>query len=292
MENRNVQDDTLRVMTFNLLTSTKKRRTHPWRLRKRMVARIFRQFRPHVVGTQEANLPQLRELAEILPDYDFLGEGNLSGTALQGSVRNWYCATFYRRDAIRPAEEGDTYWLSPTPDVPASQFGFATRPRVASWQTFEHIPSGRTFVFGNTHLEAVGGWHRRKSALLLREYVDLKLDELGKDTPLFLTGDFNALADSTEIQALQMTRGYRYPLYDAWAATGGSGRDGATFRGLGLRDRLGNLLLGPRRIDYVFYRPELEVRDVRRVDFDPMVRRECARPSDHFPVLAEFKLDA
>ena len=34
-------DHNLRVMTFNLLTSTKKRRTHPWRLRKRNIARII-----------------------------------------------------------------------------------------------------------------------------------------------------------------------------------------------------------------------------------------------------------
>ena len=55
-------------MTFNLLTSTKKQRSHPWRLRRRSVARIFQRYQPDVVGTQEANLSQLRELAELLPD--------------------------------------------------------------------------------------------------------------------------------------------------------------------------------------------------------------------------------
>ena len=286
-----MQDTAIRVMTFNLLTSTKKQRTHPWRLRKRMVARIFERFRPHVVGTQEANLPQLLELAELLPDYEFLGEGNLSGTDRSGSLSDWYCATFFRRDAIRPAEEGDSYWLSPTPDVPASQFNFGTRPRVVSWQTFEHIPSGREFVFGNTHLEAVGSWHRRKSALLLREYIDLKVNELGDDTPLFLTGDFNAEETSPEIRSMQLEGGYRYPLYDAWRESGLASPDaGATFRGLGLRDRLGRMIMGPRRIDYVFYRPQLEIRNVQRIDFDDMVRRECLRPSDHFPVMAEFSL--
>jgi endonuclease/exonuclease/phosphatase family metal-dependent hydrolase len=58
---------------------------------------------------------------------------------------------------------------------------------------------------------------------------------------------------------------------------------------MGLRDRIGNLLLGPRRIDYVFYRPQLDVTAVRRIDF-PRPTHASAVPSDHYPVLAEFQL--
>jgi endonuclease/exonuclease/phosphatase family metal-dependent hydrolase len=194
---------TLRVMTFNLLTSTQLRRSHPWRLRKRSVARIFREYAPDVVGTQEANLAQLRELAELLPEYDFVGEGNLSRTDLSDSVHNWYCAIFYRRDRVRPAEdESDTWWLSPTPGVPASRFAPGTRPRVATWQTFELLGGGQPFVMGTTHLEAFSGLSRRRSALALRDYVTARVRQLGDDTPLFLTGDFNAADNSRELRTL------------------------------------------------------------------------------------------
>jgi len=289
-----VQESCLRVMTFNLLTSTKKSRSHPWRLRKRSVARIFRRFQPDVVGTQEANLPQLLELAELLPDYEFYGEGNLSGTELSGSLDNWYCAIFYRRETVRPAEEeGETYWLSPTPNVPASQFHLGTRPRVATWHTFEHIPSRRDFIFGTTHLEALNGLHRLKSAQLLRDYIGQQVRRLGEDTPVFLTGDFNAVAESPAIQLLDGRRRGRRFLFDAWQEAGSRDpEDGATFAGLGMRDRLGKLLLGPRRIDYVFYRPRLSLLQVQKVDFEPMALRESARPSDHFPVLADFQISA
>ncbi len=57
----------LRVMTFNLLTSTKQKRRHPWRLRRRNIARIFREWQPDVVGTQEANFRQLKELSDHPP---------------------------------------------------------------------------------------------------------------------------------------------------------------------------------------------------------------------------------
>lgn len=281
----------LRVMTFNLLTSTKKQRTHPWRIRKRSVARIFNRYRPDVVGTQEANLHQLQELAELLPDYEFLGEGNL-GRLMSHSCHNWYCAIFYRRDTVRPAEgDGDTYWFSPTPEVPASQFHLGTRPRLVTWQTFEHIATNRTFVFGTTHLEAVNPRHRLKSAALLREYVQQKVAELGEQTPLFLTGDFNAVAESPEIQSLSLVQSGSGALRDVWMQTGVSDpAAGATFRGLGMRDRISNLMLGPRRIDYVFYRPQLLVRTVERVDFDTLHGNERAVASDHYPVVADFCL--
>lgn len=284
-------DHPLRVMTFNLLTSTKKQRSHPWRLRRRSIARIFRRYEPDVIGTQEANLAQLRDLATLLPEYEFLGEGNL-GQLQSTSANNWYSAIFYRWDRVRPAEgEGEAYWLSPTPDVPASQFHLGTRPRVATWQRFEHLASGRDFLFGTTHLEAANPTHRRKSARLLREYIDRRVKELGDEIPVFLTGDFNAGENSREIRTMRGGNGGRVRLYDVWQEAAAAGATAsATFRGLGLRDRVGRMLAGPRRIDYVFYRPQLEIAAVTRVDFEALLSRECTMPSDHYPVLADFRL--
>jgi endonuclease/exonuclease/phosphatase family metal-dependent hydrolase len=279
-------------MTFNLLTSTKKKRTHPWRLRRRNVARLIRRMRPDVIGTQEANMQQLRDLAALLPEYDFVGEGNL-GRAREDSERSWYCAIFYRRDRVRPVDPDDpreSYWLSPTPHVPASQYSLGTRPRLVTWTTFETLAKGKMFVFGTTHLEAVNSWHRRRSARQLRLQVSRKVAELGADVPVFLTGDFNAVAGSPEIRAMGTADGELEPMYDAWTAAGADEAVGGTFRGLGLRDRVGHRLLGPRRIDYVFFRPQLAVRSVDRVDFRGLDHRESALPSDHFPVLAEFEL--
>ncbi len=284
----------LRVMTFNLLTATKKRRSHPWRLRKRNIAKIIESQRPDVVGTQEANFQQLCELAELLPQYDFLGEGNL-GQDQAHSESSWYCATFYRKDRVRPVDspsESETEWLSPTPDVPASQYNLGTRPRLVTWNTFELIGSGRQFVFGTTHLEAISSWHRKKSAVQLRDYISRKVEAMGSDTPVFLTGDFNAVSSSPEIRAMGADLGNNTtPMFDAWAeARNSDDSTGGTFRGLGLRDRVGPKLLGPRRIDYVFFRPRLAIQSVRRIDFEGLEHRESALPSDHYPVLAEFSL--
>lgn len=296
MECNTLSDNILRVMTFNLLTATKKRRSHPWRLRKRNIARIFERMQPDVVGTQEANYKQLLELAELLPDYAFVGEGNL-GPERADDEGSWYCAIFYRKDRVRPVggdQAADVLWLSPTPEVPASQYHLGTRPRLVTWHTFELVDSGRKFVFGTTHLEAVNRWHRQRSARQLRDYVNRKVEEMGPLVPVFLTGDFNAGAGSREIRAMVAQHDQDEPLYDAWAEAGReqapTAARSATFRGLGLRDRVGHRLLGPRRIDYVFFRPRLTIRAVNRVDYEDMEHREYALPSDHYPVLAEFAL--
>ena len=95
----------------------------------------------------------------------------------------------------------------------------------------------------------------------------------------------------TEIRAMEEDREALEPMYDAWAETRGhDDPDGGTFRGLGLRDRLGHMLLGSRRIDYVFFRPRLTVKSIDRIDFSGMEHRPRALPSDHFPVVAEFSL--
>jgi endonuclease/exonuclease/phosphatase family metal-dependent hydrolase len=276
-------------MTFNLLTSTKKRRSHPWRLRRRNIAKIIANLAPDVIGTQEANYAQLRELADLLPDYAFVGEGNL-GRDQAHSERNWYCATFYRKNRVRPVE-GETEWLSPTPEVPASQYSLGTRPRLVTWNTFELVGTGREFVFGTTHLEAVNSWHRKKSAVQLRRFISRKIAEMGEDTPVFLTGDFNATSGSPEIRAMGADLGDDLvPMFDAWAEANENEEAGSTFRGLGLRDRVGHRLLGPRRIDYVFFRPRLEIHSIDRIDYADLEHREQALPSDHYPVLAEFSL--
>ncbi|MEZ4386640.1 MAG: endonuclease/exonuclease/phosphatase family protein [Candidatus Krumholzibacteriia bacterium] len=282
--------DVLRVMTYNLLSAEKKRR-FPWEDRRDGIVEIFERLAPDVVGTQEANRRQIEDLQDRLPGYGVYGEGNL-GPAGARQDDSWYSAIFYRKDRVRRLPgPGDRFWLSPRPEQPASRFALASRPRVAVWSMFEHLQTGRHFLFGTTHLEAFLPGHRREGVRLLQEYIGAKLRELGEDVPVFLTGDFNAAAHTVEIQRLQNPSVLGPGLQDAWRAAGqDESRDAATFRGLDLRDRVGNWLLGHRRIDYVFFRPELEIHSIERVDYAEYLDDQSMQPSDHDPVLAAFKL--
>jgi endonuclease/exonuclease/phosphatase family metal-dependent hydrolase len=277
-------------MTYNLLSAEKKRR-FPWQDRCDGIVELFDRLAPDVVGTQEANQRQIQDLQERLPDYGVYGEGNLGpdDAAHEGS---WYSAIFYRKDTVRRLPgPGDRFWLSPVPEQPASRFALASRPRVAVWSVFEHRGTGRPFLFGTTHLEAFMPGHRREGVRLLQQYVGRKLRELGEEMPVFLTGDFNAQAGAAEIQRLQLESVHGPGLVDAWQAAGHpDDRHAATFRGLDLRDRLGNWLLGHRRIDYVFFRPTLEIASIERVDYARYLDAASVPPSDHDPVLASFRM--
>ncbi len=56
---------------------------------------------------------------------------------------------------LDPDNGADALWLSPTPEIPASQFYLGTRPRLVNWHTFALAGCDQQFVFGTTHLEAV-----------------------------------------------------------------------------------------------------------------------------------------
>jgi endonuclease/exonuclease/phosphatase family metal-dependent hydrolase len=288
-----LSDDNLRVMTYNLLSARKKQRRFPWELRRDSVVSLLERLQPDLVGTQEANLQQIHDLQALLPDYGVVAAGNLGPQRAQHHG-NWYSAIFYRRDRVqRVPSPGECFWLSPRPEQPASRFALASRPRVAVWSVFAHRGTGRRLLFGTTHLEAFMPGHRREGARLLQSYIGRKLRELGEDMPVFLTGDFNARASTHEIRHLQADSLAGPRLHDAWLEAGLSDdRAAATFRGLDLRDRFGNWLLGHRRIDYVFYRPRLELERVERVDYSRYLAARSVPPSDHDPVLASFRLAA
>jgi len=290
MENSLLSQHDLRVMTYNLLSAEKKR-NFPWEQRRDGIVELFQRLQPDVVGTQEANYRQIMDLRDRLPEYHVFGEGNL-GPGRARHDDSWYSAIFYRRDRVRRlTNPGDRFWLSPQPERPASRFALASRPRVAVWSTFEHLDTGRPFLFGTTHLEAFHPGHRRQGVRLLQEYIGRKLRELGEEMPVFLTGDFNAEADTAEIRHLQMDSSHGPALHDVWREAGlAESRAAATFRGLDLRDRVGNWLLGHRRIDYVFFRPHLEIQSVEKVDYAQYLAQGAVPPSDHDPVLASFKL--
>ncbi len=286
-----MSDDVLKVMTYNLLSAEKKRRRFPWADRRGSVADLITRVDPDVIGTQEANFAQIRDLQDRLPRYGLIAAGNL-GPGRAEHDGNWYSAVFYHRERIERFEQpGERFWLSPQPDRPASRFALASRPRVAVWAMLRHRATRRRFLFGTTHLEAFMSGHRREGARLLQEYVGRKLRELGEEMPVFLTGDFNARADTAEIRRLKLDSTAGPALHDAWREAGlGETREAATFRGLDLRDRVGNWLLGHRRIDYVFFRPRMDIDGVERVDYARYLGLDQVPPSDHDPVLASFRL--
>jgi endonuclease/exonuclease/phosphatase family metal-dependent hydrolase len=257
----------LRVMSFNLRTSTIFDLTNTWGLRKGVLVRAIRTFHPDLLGTQECRPQQARYLRDALDDYGFVGVGRNDGDDSGEMV-----AIFYRKATFARQDHGH-FWLSTTPSDPGSQSWDTLLPRMVSWAKLKRRDTGESVYLFNTHFSAFGDQARRESARVLRQ----KIDTIAGAAPVIVTGDFNADEGSAPHNIM----------LDA-------GRDDAarladTFRDVfpRRRDRLGTLhgfdgRANNDRIDWILASIVFEARSaaIKRYHDDGRY------PSDHFPVTA------
>ncbi len=74
-----------------------------------LVADLIRRHEPDLIGLQEAELYQARDLIKLLGEYDWIGVGRDDGKE-QGEAT----AILFRKSRFELVS-GQTFWLSPTP---------------------------------------------------------------------------------------------------------------------------------------------------------------------------------
>lgn len=260
----------IRVLSYNVRYASPGDGRDVWANRVDAVAETIREA--DAAGLQEVTFPQLQDLRDRLPEYDWYGVGREDGQ--RGGEFSPVC---FRRQRFRVVDRG-TFWLSPKPEEAGSRGWDAALPRILSWVVLEDERSGREFRFGSTHFDHRGVEARRESARLIRR----RLQRVPSDQPVILAGDFNCGPGSEPYQALVRPG----------VASAGAFRDA--------RDVGGEAVHGPestwngftqivpgRIIDHVFVAGP--VRPVRLEVGDP--KTEAGRfASDHLPVFASVKL--
>lgn len=258
------------VMTFNLRRSSWTDSKNAWRFRKRSVAEAIMRSDADFIGTQEGLPLMLKELDTLLPGYARIGQGR------DGGSKGEHCAIYYAKERWKPAESG-TFWLSVTPELPASRGWGAMFPRICTWAVFESADEGfpRLAVY-NVHLDHISGLARERGAALAAARLVERRAASG--VPAVLVGDFNS---SPRRPAVAQLSAPMFSLVDAYdELPGGAAAAGATyhaFRGGGE---------GGKPIDYIF------ATDDTRID-RVVVDREKYRgryPSDHYPIVAHITL--
>jgi endonuclease/exonuclease/phosphatase family metal-dependent hydrolase len=157
-----------------------------WEQRRPVLAELLERERPCVLGTQEGHFRQVRDVAHDLPTgYEWIGEGR------EGGSQSEFMAVFYDSVRLTPLEYAH-FWLSDTPDVIGSTTWGNRAPRMATWVRFAHSATSAEFIVLNTHLDNWSENARRNAAGLLAETV-----EWFGHTPVVVTGDFNAAAESS-----------------------------------------------------------------------------------------------
>ena len=252
------------LMSFNIRTSSADDGANAWNHRAAHATALIASQAPDILGLQEAQSDQVEFLRERLPAYRFIARSREADASVGEAVPLLFHS---ERWALDPAEHG-TFWLSDTPDLPASKSWGNNFPRIVTWARLVHRQSGRGLYVYNLHLDHESENARARSAeLVLRRVTSRRYPD-----PVVVLGDFNAEPGSAVLRTLQSGEPR---LRDSYTPKGSG--DGTFHAFSGDRD-------GPR-IDYILVAAHLEVLHASIVH-DVAGGRY---PSDHFPVQASVR---
>lgn len=260
------QNENIKVMTYNIRCGycEDSSDVNNWSKRKYLVAYVIKNHNPDLIGLQEAEQFQIKDLVEMLDDYDWIGVGREDGKEKGESA-----AIIYRKNRF-VLEEQKTLWLSETPELVSKGWDAALN-RTVTIVKLKDLKSSKEFYFFNTHFDHIGEIARTESSRLIIS----EIDKLAASYPVILTGDFNYTSRSD---------GYKIiieKLSDAKTISKNESIGGSiTFNGFGKDIQPDN------KIDFIFVNDKTEV--INHI-IDTTTYNDLY-PSDHYPVISELKL--
>lgn len=200
--------DKMKVMSFNLRVEADIDGINHLDHRKGRILEAIHKEKPDLIGFQECRDGTRAWLRDALTDYVLVGCGRYEGYKGEGAP------LAFRKDKFEMVAM-ETFWLSSTPNVPASIYAGSdqsTCPRIATSVTLKPEGYDGTILFVNVHTDHKGSMSRILASAQLLEYMSKK------NLPSVLTGDFNALPNSTEIRMLTASKDF--PMIDATVNVG------------------------------------------------------------------------
>jgi len=260
--------ESITVMSYNIRFDTPRDGINAWPHRKDAVAEMMGpKYGSDIIGVQEAEDHQVREIQERLPDYSWVGVGRADG-----KTSGEYSPIFYRSDRFKVLEN-DTFWLSEEPNKPGSKSWDAAITRIVTWAKFSDRQTGQTFYVLNTHFDHRGEEARVRSSKMMVDFVS-GLDE---NIPVIITGDLNVTETDRAYSVIADAPGISDARYVS--ETGHEGPT-ATF------NNWKRLRPPESRIDYIFVSDGVRVLNHRILDD----RYDGRFPSDHLPVISDLVL--
>lgn len=250
------------IVSFNIRYGTPGDGENKWKSRRDRVFSIFKKYKEGIIATQEALPLQIDEILEEVPQ---LGVVYRSRTEVDKAGES--NAIFYNKENWRVVTH-ETFWLSSTPEKPASKSWGNSLPRISTQVIFQHRTTGKTIKILNTHLDRASKNSRLRSVELILRTLMTETDA----TPTVLLGDFNAAFDDDIIVRIKEF------FKDAYQ---GDELEGCTFHGWNGGSHC-------QRIDYIFY-DKSEKFSLSSFKIDQWKSKQLY-PSDHYPLVATFQL--
>ncbi|MFO8056086.1 MAG: endonuclease/exonuclease/phosphatase family protein [bacterium] len=256
----------LRVMSLNIRCIALEDGADMWFFRSEEVGDYILRHDPDLMGLQEVKALQHQDLQRMLSGYESFGRPRMDGRLLGER-----CKVFYKSSRLKLLQHG-TFWLSTTPDKAGSKSWDSLFPRIVTWGKLRDLKTGKEFYIFNTHFDHAGRKARLESAKLLSR----KVEEIAGESPVVITGDFNATPDSKPYQV--MTSSFRDGRKVSKSPPQGPSATSWSFQPRPKREK---------RIDYIFVSEGMEV-----LSYAVLAETygKDRRPSDHKAVLARLRV--
>ncbi len=254
----------LTVVSYNIRYGSADDGQNSWEFRKHATPAMIDSLKPDLLGLQESLRFQIEYILEHCPDYAFYGVGRDDG-----GIEGEHTAILYNRNVFTFLE-GDTYWLSETPDVPSKGWD-SNHHRTATIALLEHNETGRKVYYVNTHLDHEGVLAQKNGMAMIIDTIN----ELNTENyPVILTGDFNMVVEKEPVQDL--------------AKVLNNAREFGAVTDSIITSNGWRIPSHGQIIDHIFYSPSGECAKYQTVDcpFEGVTLI-----SDHFPIMAELRFE-
>ena len=185
-------DNTLKVMSYNIRLGSANDGTNSWGLRYPATAEMIEDQMPDIFGVQEALASQIRFIEDNFVNYKSVGVGREDG-----KKDGEHMSIFWNKKTVSLLKWG-TFWLSETPEKPSMGWDAACK-RTATWALMKCKKTGKKFYYVNTHLDHKGVEAQKNGLKLIVDRID---DINPEGYPMILTGDFNIPPDNPNLVEL------------------------------------------------------------------------------------------
>jgi endonuclease/exonuclease/phosphatase family metal-dependent hydrolase len=287
----NAGEPVVRVASYNIRYDNKgdSLNGNGWKQRCPVIVSMILFYDFDLIGTQECKNNQIEDLTRSLPGYASIGVGREDG-----KTEGEFSAIFYKKDRFEVVEQGN-FWLSETPGLPSKGWDAALN-RICTWGKFKDKSSGKRFCFFNLHMDHIGVEARKNSARLVLD----KIKEMKDKYPVILSGDFN-VDQNNESYILLDSSGI---LKDSYHLAQIRYAENGTFNSFRPDMKTDS------RIDHIFVSKQFSVLryailpnvywsekpandEIPKANDAPQEisfrKYEVRLPSDHFPVVVDFK---
>lgn len=201
--------DGLMVMSSNVrFASARDKASNPdtddrdWTNRKSAYYAMVNNYRPAVIGLQEAEKEQVKDIKDNCSGYGHYGLGRKYGKDIlnAGTQNNEESSTIlYRTDLISLNSSG-TIWHSNSPGSANTYFSEMEDhvPQTSTWAIMTYKPTNTQFFVLNTHPSIYGAAHS-KEITLIRNTIASKN---GSGLPVILLGDWNMTEDDSNMASI------------------------------------------------------------------------------------------